>query len=153
MQSHTSETHMELLRVLKARLLQQQAEYSSIESERDKCKAEMEKLLEEHETLKAAYERDRAALDHLFPYSAYRSRRPDLASLDDLQLIDHFVAYGIHEDVDLSYSSLLEHEKLQSEGLADESRARADFLEMHSLRTAAQLDLLNTIISKLLVNT
>ena len=41
------------------------------------------------------------ALEALFPYQFYRSLRPDLAELDDHQLIEHFCADGLKEGIRL----------------------------------------------------
>lgn len=151
MQTNSTESPVQLLRDIRARLLQQQAKYRVIECERDSCKADVESLRAEYERLRATCERVQAALLHVFPYSAYRERRPDLASLNDLQLIEHFTVYGIDEGVDLSYSYLNDQQQLRD--LIDEAKSKADFLEKRSLNTAAQLDILKDIVAKLLVKT
>lgn len=39
----------------------------------------------------------KAAYLHVFPYSHYRSIRPDLDSMDDIEIADHFFMYGLSE--------------------------------------------------------
>lgn len=50
----------------------------------------------------------RQALALLFPYAAYRTKRPDLAHFSDPELLNHYISYGIHEGVDLEFSHLLQ---------------------------------------------
>jgi hypothetical protein len=56
-----------------------------------------------------------AALSHVFPYSVYRNKRPDLSDLKDDGLMRHFVNNGINEDVDLRFG-ILEAEIQQLKG-------------------------------------
>jgi chromosome segregation ATPase len=39
----------------------------------------------------------KAAYLHVFPYSHYRAIRPDLDSMDDIEIADHFFMYGLNE--------------------------------------------------------
>ena len=49
------------------------------------------------------------ALSSLFPYSFYRSLRPDLAQLTDLELIRHYCRDGRNEGVELAEGVLMNH--------------------------------------------
>jgi DNA repair exonuclease SbcCD ATPase subunit len=48
------------------------------------------------------------ALHHIFPKEPYRERRPDLESISDDGLVEHFTYHGIHEGVALDYNTLRE---------------------------------------------
>ena len=49
------------------------------------------------------------ALSSLFPYCFYRSLRPDLAQLTDLELIRHYCRVGRNEGVELAEGVLMNH--------------------------------------------
>ena len=49
------------------------------------------------------------ALSSLFPYCFYRSMRPDLAQLTDLELIRHYCRVGRNEGVELAEGVLMNH--------------------------------------------
>tara|TARA_B100001173_G_scaffold267633_1_gene243658 strand:- start:79 stop:594 length:516 start_codon:yes stop_codon:yes gene_type:complete len=49
------------------------------------------------------------ALSSLFPYGFYRSLRPDLVQLTDLELIRHYCRVGQNEGVELSEGVLMNH--------------------------------------------
>lgn len=50
----------------------------------------------------------REALHHIFPKEAYRERRPDLETLSDNGLVEHFTYHGINEGVSLDHDTLRE---------------------------------------------
>jgi septal ring factor EnvC (AmiA/AmiB activator) len=94
----------------------------------------------------ATTERDaiKDALAHVFPYAIYREKRPDLASLSDKQLIDHFVAHGINEGVNLK-ASLLSDELEGLRAQKAEDAARISLLKEKTRHTTEQLDLLKDL--------
>ena len=99
-----------------------------------------------------ATERDaiKDALAHVFPYATYREKRPDLDSFNDKQLIDHFVAHGISDGVNLKASLLSDElEGLRAQKAEDD--ARISLLKEKTRHTTEQLDLLKEIFSR--VNT
>ncbi len=109
---------------LTAQLIRQKADY------------EGQSLLQQQEVQERARREDLilAALSHVFPYSAYREKRPDLSHLNDQGLIHHFVSNGIHENVDLRFS-VIEGE-LQR---LNEKHAAQLLQESESFRTAHDL--------------
>ena len=91
------------------------------------------------------------ALQHVFPYSAYREKRPDLAQYKDSGLVNHFVAHGISEDVDLHFDSVLNEVQSLREERAEEA-AKLELLENKTRQTAQQLELLKDLFARLMVN-
>lgn len=67
-----------------------------------------------HQQLQQAQE----AFDLIFPYAAYREKRPDLAHLSDPELVAHFMAHGRHEGVHLDHESLHHEWQQRSADLA-----------------------------------
>jgi hypothetical protein len=88
-----------------------------------------------------------AALRHVFPYTNYRLLRPDLGSFNDEELVDHFVAYGINEGVNLQFSAV----ECELQQLRVDS-ARVELLSEKTRHTAQQLDLLKDLFTRLMVN-
>ena len=96
-----------------------------------------------------ATERDaiKVALAHVFPYAIYREKRPDLDSFSDKELIDHFVAHGINEGVNLK-ASLLSDELEELRAQKAEDAARISLLKEKTRHTTEQLDLLKDLFSR-----
>ena len=83
------------------------AQYQELTGSRDALQAERETLLEQQEALGLVRDGLMAALRHVFPYASYRDQRSDLASINDNDLVDHFVNHGIHEGIDIHFNRLL----------------------------------------------
>ena len=126
------------------------AQYQEITGSRDVLQAERETLLEQQEAVGLARDGLLAALRQVFPYSAYRDQRQDIASLNDQDLVDHFVAYGIHEGGDLTYSAM-ESELHHLRSSLEDANAKAELFNQKSSHTAAQLDLLKDLFTKMAV--
>lgn len=92
-----------------------------------------------------------AALSLVFPYAAYRRERTDLSDYSDTEILEHFVAYGIHDKVNIQ-PSIMESklEQLQAERSAQD--ALLELLKEQARQTAQQLDLLKEQITKLIMN-
>ncbi|MEB3334319.1 MAG: hypothetical protein VKP70_04975 [Cyanobacteriota bacterium] len=58
------------------------------------------------ENVEKQLSRTKEALHHIFPREAYRDRRPDLATISDDGLAEHFTFHGINEGVELHYDIL-----------------------------------------------
>lgn len=125
-------------------------QYQEITELRDVLQAERETLLEQQKAVGLAREKLLAALCQVFPYSAYRDSRPDLASLNDQDLMDHFVANGIHEGSNLTYSAM-ESELQHLRSSLEDANAKAELFIHKSSHTAAQLDLLKDLFTKMTV--
>jgi hypothetical protein len=92
-----------------------------------------------------------AALQHVFPYAAYREKRPDLYGFSDPQLLEHFLNTGIYEGVELYFSTV--HSELQQlKSDRSTQAARASLLNEKSSHTAQQLEILKDLFSRLIVN-
>ncbi len=92
-----------------------------------------------------------AALRHVFPYPAYRDKRPDMASAKDHDIVNHFVAHGIKEGVNLQFSPLYEELKQLRADRAGEA-GRLHLLETKTRQTAQHLELLKDLFARLMVN-
>jgi hypothetical protein len=126
---------------LAAQLSQQRAE---IEALRLQHEQELGKQVDRAEKLQTA-------LQHVFPYPNYRHVRPDLAAFNDQKLVEHFVAHGIHEGVNLQFSAV-EGELQQLRAHQAEETARLELLNEKTRHTAQQLDLLKDLFARLMVN-
>lgn len=138
------------------------ADCDGLRAERDNLAIQLQQLQDQQESLhqqceRAVEERESAArealfaaLSHVFPYSAYRGQRPDLASLNDQDLMDHFVAHGIHEGAALAFSTL-EVELQQLRSSLEDANAKAELMNQKSTHTAAQLDLLKDLFAKMTI--
>lgn len=138
------------------------ADCDALRTERDALAFQLQQIQAQQEALhqqceRAAEERERAArevllaaLRHVFPYSTYRDQRPDLDSLNDQNLVDHFVAHGIHEGVDLTYSAM-ENELRQLRSSLEDANAKAELFNHKSSHTAAQLQVLTDLFTKMTV--
>jgi hypothetical protein len=125
---------------LAAQLIKQQADNDALRKQHQEAlqlHAKREKVL-------------MAALQHIFPYSAYRTKRPDLAQFKDPDLVDHFVFHGIHEGVDLNFA-LIENELHQLQEKRAEEASRLELLEIKTRQTAMHLDLLKELFARLMV--
>jgi len=121
-----------------------------LQQERDRLQAERETLSAQHHELSVAQDARLAALREVFPYATYREQRPDLSSWSDEELVDHFVAYGIHEGVNLKFSGVeSELQRLRASLAAD--AARAELLNEKTRHTSEQLDLLKDLVARLMV--
>jgi len=153
--------------LLSQRTLQQQmesltADCDALRIERDTLAIQLQQLQDQQEVVRqecerAVQERESAARDallsalrHVFPYSAYRQQRPDLDSFSDHDLLDHFVSNGIHEGVTLLFSEL-EAELLQLRSSLEEANAKAELSKQKSSHTAAQLEVLKDLFTKMTV--
>jgi hypothetical protein len=117
--------------------------------------AEIAALRQQHlekEDLHNKREQDlKAALSHVFPYATYRSKRPDLMKFKDPELVNHFVVYGLHEGVELQFSST----QREMQGIREEmaqQEARLSLLESKSRHTAQHLEMLKELFARLMVN-
>jgi len=112
------------------------------------------RLIQQQSQLEEASNRQElllTALRHLFPYASYRAKRPDLADLTDLDLVDHFVFTGLREGVDLRFAAI--HNELeQLQGQRAEDGARIALLDRQTERTAQQLDLLKELVARSIVD-
>lgn len=114
-----------------------------------------------------------AALIHVFPYSSYRDKRPDLVKFKDQELVNHFVSCGIREGVDLQFISvhrelqrltdekqrlldekqrLVEEKERQLVEEKDEEAAKLELLDNKMRQTAQQLEVLKELFARLMVN-
>lgn len=92
-----------------------------------------------------------AALSHVFPYSSYRDKRPDLVKFKDQELVNHFVLCGIKEGVDLQFISV--HRELQRIlEEKDKEAAKFELLDNKMRQTAQQLEVLKELFARLMVN-
>jgi SAM-dependent methyltransferase len=66
--------------------------------------------LDRHGKLNAELNALKASLSHVFPYAAYREKRPDLSTFNDQQLVEHFTTFGIREGVDIQHINLIKPE-------------------------------------------
>jgi len=154
---HQLKFHRNILSQNQQRLIE---ELDGLQAERNTLAAELQQLQKQQEGIQqqcehAVEETDGAALDallaalrYVFPYSAYRQQRPDLASYSDQDLVDHFVAYGIHEGVPISFG-FLEAELQQLRSSLQDANAKAELFNQKSNLTAAQLDLLKDLFTKM----
>ena len=85
------------------KLIQQRLEIDKLNQQLSAGIPEQQKQLEESNN---RFAQALNGLKAIFPYSAYREKRPDLDHISDPDLISHFLADGIHEGVDLQFSSL-----------------------------------------------
>jgi hypothetical protein len=88
-----------------------------------------------------------AAINHVFPYTAYKEKRPDLADFSDEKLVEHFIASGIHEDVNLQFSAV-DSELRNLRSHVSEQATRLEMLTEKSRLFAQQLDLLKELVSR-----
>jgi len=118
---------------------------------RQRLDFEAQSLLQQQELQERARSEELvlAALSHVFPYSAYRNKRPDLSDLEDQGLIRHFVNNGINENVDLRFSivegELRQLKEMQAAQLLQESeslRNARDLAVEHRDQLDAQLQIL-----------
>lgn len=117
--------------------------------------AEIETLRQQHESeLKLHARRQQElvmALRHVFPYTAYREKRPDMATYKDEDLLNHFVVHGIREGVDLQFSGVQSELQQLRAGRADDA-SRLELLASKSRQTAQHLELLKEMFTRLMVN-
>jgi hypothetical protein len=90
------------------------------------------------------------ALHHVFPYATYRKLRPDLSEFTEPQLVDHFVAHGINEGINLEFSTM-EAFVAQLEAEQSAVTSRLELLNEKSRHTAQQLEILKDLIARLMV--
>lgn len=124
-----------------ARLIQQQAEIDALR-------------LEHQQKLQAQSNNEkkiRAALQHVFPYTSYKEKRPDLVHFNDQDLVEHFIIAGIHEGVNLQFSAV-ESELQQLRAHKAAENARVELLNQKTRHTAQQLDLLKDLFARMMVN-
>lgn len=139
---------MEAQASLQQQLLLLVAERDALRAERDALLAQLDQPVEDQE--RAARDVLTAALRQIFPYSIYRDLRPDLNSLNDQDLVDHFVNHGIREGVNLTPNAI-EAELQQLRVSLDNANSVAELCRQKSSDTAAQLDLLKDLFVKLTV--
>jgi cell division protein FtsB len=96
-------------------------------------------------------ERTQEALHHVFPYQAYRERRPDLGEFSNDALVDHFINNGIQEGTDLRFDAIAA-ELRQLRDARQQEAARNALLERKSQDTAQQIDLLKDMFTRLMAN-
>jgi hypothetical protein len=117
--------------------------------------ADIDALREQHqEALQLHAKREQellAALQHIFPYSAYKSKRPDVVRFKNQDLVNHFVNHGIHEGVDLHFASM-ENELHALQTKRAEETSKLELLEIKTRQTAMHLELLKEMFARLMVN-
>lgn len=116
----------------------------------DALQAERKTLLEQQEALDLARNGLLTALRHVFPYASYRDQRPDLASFNDNDLVNHFVNRGLHEGVNLD-ANAEQGELKQLRASLEEASAKAELFKEKTRHTAAQLDVLKDIFIRIAV--
>ena len=116
----------------------------------DALQAERKTLLEQQEALGSARDGLLTALRHVFPYASYLDQRPDLISLNDNDLVDHFVNTGIREGVNLDVRAG-EGELKQLRASLEEASAKTELIKEKTRHTAAQLDVLKDIFIRMAV--
>ena len=85
------------------------------------------------------------ALEHVFPFEAYKEQRSDLSKFDHGQLIEHFISCGINENVDLRHALFrqnLEDCQKQNRKLHKESA----LIRQELSRAQIHMDLLKELI-------
>jgi hypothetical protein len=92
-------------------------------------------------------ERMLAAIRHVFPYTAYKEKRPDIAHFSDEKLVDHFIFSGMNEDVNLQFSSLDSELRQLRVNVAEQSN-HVELLIEKSRHVAFQLDLLKELVAR-----
>lgn len=117
--------------------------------------AVIEALRQQHqEDLKQHAKREQEllmALNHVFPYTAYREKRPDMVTYKDQDLVRHFVVHGIREGVDLTFSGV-QNELQQLRAQRTHDAGRLELLESKTRQTAQHLELLKEMFARLMVN-
>jgi septal ring factor EnvC (AmiA/AmiB activator) len=105
------------------------ASRSSLQEERDSLALQLKEA-------KAELDACKESLNNVFPYAAYREKRPDLSTFNDQQLVEHFIRHGISEGVNLKATDLESWlTRLQKERQDQEERLNQINLE---LRQAAR---------------
>jgi len=123
------------------RLIQQQAEIDAL---RQRLEQEQQQHSEREDRLQAA-------LRHVFPYSTYRDKRPELDAFNDQDLVEHFVNNGIDKDMNLQFSEVAsELQQLRVDQAAN--AARFELLRKKTRDTAQQLDLLKDLLARVMMN-
>lgn len=109
-------------------LIQQQVEIVNLNQQLSAITPKHQAELEESE---CRYTQTLNALSLIFPYEAYRNKRPELEHLGDRDLIAHYIAHGMSEGVELDFSTL------QSEWKQDRSEQPevASFLPLLHIET------------------
>lgn len=137
---------------LAAQLIRQQADIDAL---REQHQEALQLHAKREEDLLAGHAKREqellAALQHIFPYSAYKSKRPDLVRFKDPDLVNHFVNHGIHEGVDLHFVSM-ENELHELQAKRAEETSKLELLEIKTRQTAMHLDLLKEMFARLMVN-
>jgi GT2 family glycosyltransferase/glycosyltransferase involved in cell wall biosynthesis len=93
-------------------LIQQRAE---IENLKEQLSTTLQHQPQKSEDINSALIQAFEALHLIFPYAAYRKKRPDLADFNDSDLISHYIEYGIREGIDLNLSTLLNDPELKAD--------------------------------------
>jgi hypothetical protein len=96
-------------------------------------------------------DRTQETLRHVFPYQAYRERRPDLAGLSNDELLDHFINNGMQEGTDLRFD-VIASELSEIRQARHQEAARNALLERKTQDTAQQIDLLKDMFTRLMAN-
>ena len=105
-QGFQRESTLSLSWVLDRQILQLIKQRAEIENLRKQLSTTMPQQQREIEEGNIRYQQIMKAFGLVFPYAAYREKRPDLNHLDDSDLISHYILHGIHEDVNLQFSEL-----------------------------------------------
>lgn len=137
---------------LSSRREEARSQFETLSAQRDGMQHERDQLSAERDTLEAEKERMEmerqqilVALEHVFPFEAYKDQRVDLRQLDDGQLIEHFVSCGINENVDLRHALFkqrLEDCQKQNRRLHKESA----LIRQELSRAQIHMDLLKDLI-------
>lgn len=124
-----------------AKLIQQRAEVDNIRVQHEQ---EIRNLTERNNKLLAA-------LRHVFPYASYRQFHPDIAALNDQELLNYFIRQGAQEDIHLQFSTIGKgYRQLPTNPSVDTSRT--EMLNDKTRETAQQLDLLKDLLARLVLN-
>ena len=115
----TPQVQPELINELRRHVSYFADQHQQLNSSRSALQEERDSLALQLKEAKAELDACKESLSHVFPYAAYREKRPDLAAYDDQQLAVHFTNHGIREGINLQYGSLQQ----QNQALAIESLA------------------------------
>ena len=124
-----------------------QQERDRLNAERSELQSERDNLQEEKNHLATEKQQLRGALEHVFPYGAYKEKRADLSQHDDSQLIDHFVRCGISEGVHLHHAPM----KQRLEDCQKENRKlnkESALIQQELSKAQIHMELLKELIGK-----
>ena len=124
-------------------------ERDQLAQERDGLRGERDRLVQERDGLSGERDQLAQAFLHVFPYAIYRDRRPDLASMNDQQIAEHFACHGIREGVSLEATVIAD---ILLKSLQEENQtlqAKQDDLEALITDYTSRLSVLQDLFVKL----